>query len=105
VHNTIFTIGVSGHDNKVIIMKRRCEFELQFCELSGIPSTFESIRVVIDHRDGKRRYAATEPVKLSFGTATVPKISFQCGLYPAKVPQQLQVTPCQQHSCYRYACI
>jgi hypothetical protein len=65
--------------------RRRCAFELQFCELSGVPSSFDSVRVVIDHLDGRRRYAATEAIKLSFGTAVVPSLAFQCSIYPTKV--------------------
>jgi hypothetical protein len=67
-------------------MKRRCNFELQFCELSGIPTSFDAIRLVVDHRDGKRRYAAIDAIKPSFGTASVPILGFQCGIYPTKVP-------------------
>jgi len=66
-------------------MRQRCNFELQFCDLTGVPGSFEAIRVVIDHRDGRRRYAATEPIQLSFGTATVPSLAFSCRVYPSKV--------------------
>ena len=66
-------------------MKQRCTFELQFCELDGVSSRYDAVRLVVDHRDGKRRYAASEAIKPSFGTASVPSLSFQCGVYPSKV--------------------
>lgn len=74
-------------------MKRRCTFELQFCELEGVSSRYDAVRLVVDHRDGQRRYAASEAIKTSFGTASVSSLSFQCGVYPSKVrlPHRVRV--------------
>lgn len=66
-------------------MKQRCSFELQFGELSSLPSSVDSVRivVVVENRNGKR-YAGTEPLTLSFATTGVPSLAFECGIYPSK---------------------
>lgn len=65
-------------------MKQKCSFELQFCEISGLAlSGLDSVRIVVENLNGKR-YASTEPLKLSFGTAGVPSLAFECGIYPSK---------------------
>lgn len=41
------------------------------------------MRIVVENLNGKR-YAGTEALKLSFGTAGVPSLAFECGIYPSK---------------------
>lgn len=72
------------------IMKDRCSFELQFCDLDlhSLPTKFDTIQLRVEHRDGRKRYGSTPPVKPSFGTAAaVPKVAFECGVYASKTVQ------------------
>jgi hypothetical protein len=78
--------------------KIRCRFELHSSEISGIPQEYGQIKLVIDHQQNNKRYAASYAIPTSGSdqgasstkglddpAAWDPLLAFTCHVYPSKV--------------------